>query len=378
VDELNTKILYLVSEDQSFCTHRLDLAKAAKKSGYEVVVVTKVTQYEDEIISNGFKLINLNLSRSASRPLRDFFTLLKLIQIYKKEKPDIVHHVTLKVVLLGTIATLFSGKIVSINASTGLGFVFSSSQIKAKIIRLLIRPVLKALLRRKNAWMIFQNPDDLELFNNLGLIEPDRSVIIRGSGVDINEFEQTPDVNNIPVIMLASRMLWDKGVGEFVNAAKRAHEENLKAKFIIVGDIDKDNPMSISVSTLKKWTDEGYITWDGHSNNMSEKLSSASVVCLPSYREGLPKVLLEGAAIGRPLIATDVPGCREIIINNVNGILVKLKDVDSLYNAIKVLVSNSEMRFRMGQESRALIETKLSANIINTQTLDLYKTAINK
>jgi len=378
VDELNTKILYLVSEDQSFCTHRLDLAKAAKKSGYEVVVVTKVTQYEDEIISNGFKLINLNLSRSASRPLRDFFTLLKLIQIYKKEKPDIVHHVTLKVVLLGTIATLFSGKIVSINAFTGLGFVFSSSQIKAKIIRLLIRPVLKALLRRKNAWMIFQNPDDLELFNNLGLIEPDRSVIIRGSGVDINEFEQTPDVNNIPVIMLASRMLWDKGVGEFVNAAKRAHEENLKAKFIIVGDIDKDNPMSISVSTLKKWTDEGYITWDGHSNNMSEKLSSASVVCLPSYREGLPKVLLEGAAIGRPLIATDVPGCREIIINNVNGILVKLKDVDSLYNAIKVLVSNSEMRFRMGQESRALIETKLSANIINTQTLDLYKTAINK
>ena len=378
MDELNTKILYLVSEDQSFCTHRLDLAKAAKKSGYEVVVVTKVTQYEDEIISNGFKLINLNLSRSASRPLRDFFTLLKLIQIYKKEKPDIVHHVTLKVVLLGTIATLFSGKIVSINAFTGLGFVFSSSQIKAKIIRLLIRPVLKALLRRKNAWMIFQNPDDLELFNNLGLIEPDRSVIIRGSGVDINEFEQTPDVNNIPVIMLASRMLWDKGVGEFVNAAKRAHEENLKAKFIIVGDIDKDNPMSISVSTLKKWTDEGYITWDGHSNNMSEKLSSASVVCLPSYREGLPKVLLEGAAIGRPLIATDVPGCREIIINNVNGILVKLKDVDSLYNAIKVLVSNSEMRFRMGQESRALIETKLSANIINTQTLDLYKTAINK
>jgi glycosyltransferase involved in cell wall biosynthesis len=378
VDELNTKILYLVSEDQSFCTHRLDLAKAAKKSGYEVVVVTKVTQYEDEIISNGFKLINLNLSRSASRPLRDFFTLLKLIQIYKKEKPDIVHHVTLKVVLLGTIATLFSGKIVSINAFTGLGFVFSSGQIKAKIIRLLIRPVLKVLLRRKNAWMIFQNPDDLELFNNLGLIEPDRSVIIRGSGVDINEFEQTPDVNNIPVIMLASRMLWDKGVGEFVDAAKRAHEENLKAKFIIVGDIDKDNPMSISVSTLKKWTDEGYITWDGHSNNMSEKLSSASVVCLPSYREGLPKVLLEGAAIGRPLIATDVPGCREIIINNVNGILVKLKDVDSLYNAIKVLVLNSEMRFRMGQESRVLIETKLSANIINTQTLDLYKTAINK
>ena len=378
MDELNTKILYLVSEDQAFCTHRLDLAKAAKKSGCEVVVVTKVTQYEDEIISNDFKLINLNLSRSASRPLRDFFTLLKLIQIYKKEKPDIVHHVTLKVVLLGTIATLFSGKIVSINAFTGLGFVFSSCQIKAKIIRLLIRPALKVLLRRKNAWTIFQNPDDLELFNNLGLIEPDRSVIIRGSGVDINEFEQTPDVNNIPVIMLASRMLWDKGVGEFVDAAKRAHEENLKAKFIIVGDIDKDNPMSISISTLKKWTDEGYITWDGHSNNMSEKLSSASVVCLPSYREGLPKVLLEGAAIGRPLIATDVPGCREIIINNVNGILVKLKDVDSLYNAIKVLVSNSEMRFRMGQESRALIETKLSANIINTQTLDLYKTAINK
>jgi glycosyltransferase involved in cell wall biosynthesis len=173
-------------------------------------------------------------------------------------------------------------------------------------------------------------------------------------------------------------MLWDKGIGEFVEAAKRAQHENLNAKFVLVGDTDEDNPMSIPAATLKQWTNEGCIAWQGHSNDMPETLSSASIVCLPSYREGLPKVLLEAAAVGRPLIATDVSGCREIVKEGKNGLLVKLKDVDSLYGAIKTLVLNKDLRIAMSSESRSLVESELSAEIINTQTLKLYKTARNE
>jgi glycosyltransferase involved in cell wall biosynthesis len=197
--------------------------------------------------------------------------------------------------------------------------------------------------------------------------------LIRGSGVDLGEFFKTADKNKIPIVMLASRMLWDKGIAEFIEAAKRAHQNNINAKFLLVGDIDIDNPMSIPISILNKWAKEDYIKWEGHSTNMHQTLCSASIVCLPSYREGLPKILLEAAATGRPLIAADVPGCREIVKDGYNGILVNLKDVDSLYNGIITLVDNTEMRKRMGKNSRKLVENELSTEIINSQTLKLYK-----
>jgi glycosyltransferase involved in cell wall biosynthesis len=171
-------------------------------------------------------------------------------------------------------------------------------------------------------------------------------------------------------------MLWDKGVGEFVEVAKRAHKNNIKAEFILVGGVDTENPMSISLSILKEWVSEGYLHWEGHSDNMHDMLASASIICLPSYREGLPKVLLEAAAIGRPLIATDAPGCREIVKEGYNGILVEMKSADSLYNAVIILLNDKEMRDSMGRNSRVLVETELSTKIINAKTLELYKKTI--
>jgi glycosyltransferase involved in cell wall biosynthesis len=371
------KLFIVVSEDWSFLLHRISLALSAIEAGYDVTLLTNVNKFEEKIKENGINVININFSRSSKSPLTDLFNVIKLICIFKEEKPDVIHNVAVKTILIGSIAALFNKDTVVVNAFTGLGYVFSSNQFQARLIRLFIKPVFKLVMRRRNYWTIFQNPDDMNLFNQQGLIVSKRSALIRGSGVDTNEYLQTIDKNTTPVVMLVSRMLWTKGIGEFVEAARRVHEQNIEAKFVLVGDIDPDNPMSIPISTLNKWTSEGYVTWQGHSDNMPETLSSASIVCLPSYREGLPKSLLEAAALGRPLIATDVPGCREIVKNGENGILVKLKDVDSLFNAIKMLIGNDEMRRAMGQKSRLLVETELSAEIINAQTIKLYKTALD-
>ena len=371
------KLFFIVSEDKSFWSHRLSLALSAIDAGYDVTLVSNFNKLESKIKNRGVNVININFVRSSKHPFTDLKNIFKLIFILRKEKPDIIHNVALKTILIASIAGLFSKKMVIINAFTGLGYVFSSDQLHAKLIRFFIKPIFKLLFRRSNYWTIFQNPDDMNLFERLGLINLNQSTLIRGSGVETNKFIQSDDLNKIPVVMLASRMLWDKGVGEFVKVAKRAYKNKINAEFMLVGGIDNDNPMSIPLSTLKQWVSNGDVQWEGHSDNMSDMLASASIVCLPSYREGLPKVLLEAAAIGRPLIASDGPGCREIVRDKYNGLLVKMRDADSLYEAVLMLVNNRKMRETMGRNSRTLVETELSTTIINTQTIELYRRVVN-
>ena len=371
------KLFFIVSEDKSFWSHRLSLALSAIDAGYDVTLVSNFNKLESKIKNRGVNVININFVRSSKHPFTDLKNIFKLIFILRKEKPDIIHNVALKTILITSIAGLFSKKMVIINAFTGLGYVFSSDQLHAKLIRFFIKPIFKLLFRRSNYWTIFQNPDDMNLFERLGIINQNRSTLIRGSGVETDKFIQSDDLNKIPVVMLASRMLWDKGVGEFVKVAKRAYKNKINAEFMLVGGIDNDNPMSIPLSTLKQWVSNGDVQWEGHSDNMPDMLASASIVCLPSYREGLPKVLLEAAAIGRPLIASDGPGCREIVRDKYNGLLVKMRDADSLYEAVLMLVNNRKMRETMGRNSRTLVETELSTTIINTQTIELYRRVVN-
>ena len=371
------KLFFIVSEDKSFWSHRLSLALSAIDAGYDVTLVSNFNKLESKIKNRGVNVININFVRSSKHPFTDLKNIFKLIFILRKEKPDIIHNVALKTILIASIAGLFSKKMVIINAFTGLGYVFSSDQLHAKLIRFFIKPIFKLLFRRSNYWTIFQNPDDMNLFERLGIINQNRSILIRGSGVETDKFIQSDDLNKIPVVMLASRMLWDKGVGEFVEVAKRAYKNKINAEFMLVGGINNDNPMSIPLSTLKQWVSNGDVQWEGHSDNMPDMLASASIVCLPSYREGLPKVLLEAAAIGRPLIASDGPGCREIVRDKYNGLLVMMSDADSLYEAVLMLVNNRKMRETMGRNSRTLVETELSTTIINTQTIELYRRVVN-
>ena len=366
------KIIYLVAEDWYFCSHRLQLACAARDEGYEVVVVTRVTAHGDEITRNGLKLIPVNMCRRGLNPLSELPLLFHLIKVYRQERPDLVHHVALKPVIYGSLAAAISRVPVKINALGGLGYVYSSDSKKAWLLRTILRVILRGLLNWGNSKVILQNKDDLETLVKASILKPDRVVLIRGAGVDLQEFAVSTESDEMPVVMLASRMLWSKGVGEFVDAAVILKGMGVVARFVLVGEADSVNPASISQEQLKKWQREGVVEWWGKRDNMPSVLSQASIVCLPSYREGLPKVLLEAAASGRPIVASDVPGCREIVKNGKNGFLVPARQSEPLAEAINRLVVNPELRQEMGCKGRSIVEMEFSSEQVIEETLALY------
>lgn len=366
-------LLFVVTEDWYFCSHRLPLAKAALAKGFSVSVVTQVKNHGEMIESAGIKLIPVTFSRSGRNPFSDIKTIWYLYQIYRKEKPDLLHHVSLKPVLYGSIAARLAHVPVVINAMTGLGYVFTSKNFFATLIKLIITPVLKILSGFKNTYSIYQNMDDQRLLGSAFELESKKNIIIRGSGVDSNIF--TPDENKInpPIIILASRMLIDKGVHEFVKAARILKEEHIDAQFILVGRIDNENHSAITESELQQWQHEGIIEWWGHRDNIVDILQKSSIACLPSYREGMPKFLLEAASVGLPIVTTDVPGCREVVINNENGYLVPARNPKALADAIKKLLKDETLRKRMGERGRALVEREFDIEKIVEETLSLYQ-----
>jgi len=350
---MKPKLLFLVTEDWYFVSHRLPLACAARDAGYDVVIVTQVTNHGDVITNSGLELEPLKFSRSHGKPWQDLMTVVSIFRLYKKHKPDLVHQVSIKPVIYGSIAALFARVPVVINALTGLGFVYSSTQIKAKFLRFLIKPLLKVLLSRKNTWLIIQNPDDQSTLKKAGIINNKQVVLIRGSGVDTDKFRPVDhDLSGTPIVLLAARMLWDKGVGEFVEAARVIKASGKKVKFVLVGDSDPENPACISQQELSGWQASGIVEWWGRRDNMSEILANSTLVCLPSYREGLPKVLIEAAACGKAIVTTDAPGCREIVQHGDNGLLVPIKNAIAIAEGIEKLLDDNKMREEMGKKSR--------------------------
>jgi glycosyltransferase involved in cell wall biosynthesis len=376
----NKKLLFLVTEDWYFISHRLSLALAAKKSGFDVIVVTHTSTHSELIRSHGIKLLPILFSRSFRNPLSDLKTLYNLFKIYRKEAPDIIHHVALKPVLYGSFVKMLTNLInanenssIVINALTGLGYVFTSNNWSTRLLRFCIRPSLKLFLSSNNSHLILQNNDDLSMFLNDGIVSNDHVSLIRGSGVDVTLFKPLNKPNEEIKIMLVGRMLKDKGVEEFVAAAKLLKDEIRIVRFILVGDPDYGNPSSIPIDVLKNWNSKGIIEWWGKREDMISVYSQADIVVLPSYREGLPKVLLEAAACGLPIVATDVPGCREIILDGINGILVPVKNSVALADAIKKLIEKPELRSRMGVKGRELVENEFSQDKIIKETLELYE-----
>jgi len=366
------RLLYLVTEDWYFWSHRLPVARAARDAGYDVLVATRVDRHAELITAEGFRLVSLGLRRSSRNPLREIWSILEIARVYRRERPDIVHHVALKPVLYGSLAALLTRVPVVINALAGLGFVFSSHALIATLLRLPVRLAFQILLRANRGVLILQNPDDESMFGEQGLMPAKRIRLIRGSGVDTERFPQTAEPAGRPIVMVASRMLWDKGVGEFVEAAKLLTESGVRAAFVLVGDGDPENPATIPDDRLRSWVQEGIVEWWGRRDDMAAVLSQASIVCLPSYREGLPKVLLEAASCGRALVATDVPGCREIVLHNENGILVPLKDSRALARAIETLLSDPALRTAMGNCGRKLVEEQFSSSLVARQTMNAY------
>lgn len=367
------KLLFLVTEDWYFCSHRLPPARAAKAAGYEIVIATRVNRHGGVIVEEGFKLLPIRLRRKSWNPFRELAAIVDIVRLYRSERPDVVHHVAFKPTLYGSIAARLTGVPAVVNALAGLGFVFSSTGLRAIVMRKCITTACRIVLDTEKSLLIVQNPEDAAHVGRK-MVAPHRVRLIRGSGVDIRRFSPTREPAGRPIVMLASRMLWDKGVAEFVEAAQRLRGGNGDARFVLVGDSDLENPKAIPVAQLQAWRDGEIIEWWGHCDDMPAALAQSSIVCLPTaYGEGVPKVLLEAAASGRCIIATDAPGCREIVRHGENGLLVPLRDAAALAKAIETLLQNPQLRGEMGRRGRALVEVEFSQELVAEQTLAVYR-----
>jgi glycosyltransferase involved in cell wall biosynthesis len=366
------RLAYFVTEDWYFCSHRLPLAIAARQAGYTVYVITRVAVHGDEIEAAGLNLIPLDLSRRGKNPITEANVVRRLTRIYKEIRPDIVHHVALKPVIYGSIAARIAGVPAVVNAMAGLGYLYSSSDSAARFFRPIFVRLIKLLLDNDRSTLILQNPDDVRVFCDSGVVDQSRVVLIQGSGVNLEQYQSEPEHEGVPIVLLASRMLWDKGVGEFVRAAEILKRSGCEARFVLAGDNDEENPASISVAQLEAWAEGGDVEWWGRCTDMAGLFAKSHIVCLPSYREGLPKVLLEAASCGRPIVTTDVPGCREVVTQGENGFLVPVKDEHALAEAIRTALDSAELRSRMGQAGRQIVQARFTIDKVIADTLAVY------
>ncbi|MBS0183305.1 MAG: glycosyltransferase family 4 protein [Nitrospira sp.] len=364
------RLLYLITEDWYFWSHRVDLARAAREAGYDVIVATRVTDHGARIRGEGFRLEPLEMVRRSRHPFREVAAVAELVQLYRRVRPDVVHHVAMKPILYGSLAAWCTRVPAVINAFAGLGYTFMDD--RNRLLRWCVRTALRTVLSVGYSSVLVQNYDDRDRLVGEGVVPASRTRVIAGSGIDVARYSVRPQPSGVPVVVLPARMLWDKGVGEFVEAARRLKGKGVHARFILVGRRDEHNPAAIPEIRLKEWVKEGVVEWWGHREDMPLVYAAAMLVVLPSYREGLPKVLLEAAACGKAMVTTDVPGCREIVRDRFNGLLVSPRDSTALAAAIEELLSDQEVRVVMGQRSRTRVMAEWSGHRINEQVLGLY------
>jgi len=330
--------------------------------------------YQQAIEQEGFRFVPLHLARRSANPWREAKSAWELFHLYRRERPDLVHHITIKPVLYGSIAALGRSDLRVINALTGLGYLVSSSSLKTRLLRWLIWNVFRFLLTRPNHSVLLQNHDDEQLLASRLGISPEKIIVIRGSGVDASLFRPTSEPQGTPTVVLASRMLWIKGVGEFVEAATVLRSKGVQGRFVLVGDTDLSNPSSIPRQQLLDWHNSGNVEWWGHQEDMPGIFQQANLVCLPSRGgEGVPKTLIEAAASGRAIVATDVPGCRDIVRQGVNGFLVPPRNANALAQAIETLIRDRELRLLMAARGRQIALDEFTQEIVVQQTLGLYR-----
>lgn len=366
------KLLFVVNDAGFFASHRLGLAKEARAQGFEAVVACGAASGEAVLGDHGIRTRPFALSRSGFNPISEWRSYRALLRIYREEAPDIVHHVTIKPVLYGTIAARAARVPSVVNAISGLGFIFTQTGSVAGVKRSLVNLLYRFALRHPRMHVIFQNREDLQAFAGWMDIPAGRAHLIRGSGVDLDAFPFTPEPPSPPTFVLVARMLRDKGVAEFVAAAQTLRAEHADWRFQLVGGIDAANPSSLSEAELKSWTRQGSVEWLGHRSDVRPVLQAAHVVCLPSYREGLPKSLLEAAAVGRAMIAADVPGCREVVRDGITGLLVPARDSTALADAMRRLGEDPSLRCRLGRAAHERARALYSIEDVIRDTFLIY------
>jgi len=368
------KILFFITEDWFVCSHWLPLIEGAKDSGYEVVVVTRTNKHAEKIQQHGVRVIPFEISRRGSNLFREIGTIRRLAAIYRREKPDMVQHIAMKPILYGSFLSHLMRIPHTVNWVAGMGWLFVSNNRRAKILQLAVRNVLGWLLRGTS--VIVENLDDKAIISGLGIAKQ-HIHLVRGAGVDTLEYAPTPEPEALQLVVLPARMLWDKGVGEFVDAAKQLRHRGVNARFVLVGDPDEGNPASVSEDQLLAWQNEGAVEWWGRREDMPVVYAQSNIVCLPSYREGLPKALLEAASCARAIVATNVPGCRDIVRDGDNGLLVEARDAKALADALAKLLSNPKLCQQMGQRGRERVLHEFSQERIVGQVLAIYREVLS-
>ena len=368
------RLLFVITEDWYFVSHRLALACAARDAGFEVGIATRVVSCAERITGEGIDLFPLRYMRRSSRnPYIELRAVSELADLCRRWRPNISHHVAAKPVIYGGLAAQRATVPAIVSALAGLGFVFTSASAQARMLRPIVLQAYRRAMRHPRSVLVVQNQADREAVISQRLVEPSAIRQIGGSGVDVESFQASEEASGTPLFVLAARMLKDKGVHEFVDAALIARSRGVIARFALVGDTDRENPAAISTDQLERWKAQGDVEWWGHRVDMADVLRSAHVVCLPSYREGLPKVLLEAAACGRPLIASDVPGCREIAIHNETALLAPPRDAAAIADAMQILAGNAQLRRRLGRRAREVVCGKFTIQHVNEQTIQIYR-----
>lgn len=367
---MTKKILFVVNVDWFFISHRLPLALEAFKKGYEVHIACGITDKKEYLESLGLIVHPLNLSRSGTGIKGEIKAFCEIYNLVKEINPNIAHFVTIKPVLYGGIASRFLNIGKKVFSISGLGFIFIKQGLKATLVRMLIKTMYKFALDAKNSHVIVQNPDDKAVLDSIVKVP---ITLIRGSGVDLNQYEYKEENNENIKVSMACRLLKDKGVFEYIEASKILKKKYLNVKFELYGDIDIHNPASLINEDVEKIKKDGFVNVYGFSSDIEKVFCDSNIVVLPSYREGLPKVLIESAACGRAVVTTDVPGCRDAIKPNVTGLLCEVKDTESLASMIEKLILDKDLRNSMGKEGRKLAEQEFDINKVVEKHFDIYE-----
>ena len=372
-------LLFVVNVDWFFLSHRLPIALEAQRLGYEVHIATGLTDKLDELQRHGLVVHPLALDRSSAGVGNAWRTMVELWRVFRAVRPDVVHLVTINPVLLGGLMARLAGVPAVVAAVSGLGFVFVARGVKAKGRRLLVGLLYRLALGHRNLKVIFQNPDDRASLAKVMHLPANKVAMIRGSGVDLAQYVHSSIPSGVPVVVLAARLLVDKGVREFVQAARLLKQRGVSVRFCLVGTVDPANPTSLTDAELAQWVSEGVVEVWGHRSDMPQVLAVAQIVVLPSYYgEGLPKVLIEAAACGRAVVTTDHPGCRDAIDPGVTGVLVPVRNAAALAEAIEGLLTDPVRCQAMGNAGRALAERAFDVRQVVAAHLRIYQELIDK
>lgn len=372
------KVMFFANTEWYLFNFRLALAKHLRERGAEVIMISPPGPYGKKLEAEGFRWIPVPMARRSLNPLREAWLLWKLIRIYQTENPDIVHHFTIKCVVYGGLAARLVGINGIVGAVAGMGFVFASSSALAVMLRPMVRLLLQAALGGKKCRLILQNPDDLNAFVSASIADPAHVRLIPGSGVNTNRFSPTSrpmSSTGTKKVLLAARLLWEKGIAEYIEAAQQLKSLGYSVDFLLAGEPDMGNPNSVQQEQVEAWQQTGVIKPVGHVENMEELLNSiVDIMVLPSfYREGVPRSLIEAAAAGLPIVTTDAPGCRDIVENGVNGILVPVRDSHALAEAIRKLLDDPLLAKRMGEAGRAKALAEFDERLVFERTVEVYR-----